>query len=286
MSWSRRTRSGQQDPADIVEVGLRETSVLRDGRWLAARAARSTRRHAHDAAGSDPRGARRRCLRRQSPAAVADAQTDGDRQPRTQRTLTPAGETEVNYYDGGTLTQSTRIPADSVFNTSGRGSGGGGVAQPCFEFSWFVTEPNPNAVVDPVTSAVVDATTGLPTTPDHVGGGASAVDGVDLSGGGPDGHVDPGESGRDRCGRCGAERGTRGHELGPTGSGRSTSRTTIRWRRRRDASTFAAATHPATQVVSTPGSCVTSTCRWPTRSGTRWCAWGSCGGWCSCRRSG
>ena len=54
-----------------------------------------------------------------------------------------------------------------MFNTSGRGSGGGGVAQPCFEFSWFVTEPNPNAVVDPVTSAVVDATTGLPTTPDQ-----------------------------------------------------------------------------------------------------------------------
>ena len=41
------------------------------------------------------------------------------------------------------------------------------MAQPCFEFSWFVTEPNPNAVVDPVTSAVVDATTGLPTTPDQ-----------------------------------------------------------------------------------------------------------------------
>ena len=38
-----------------------------------------------------------------------------------------------------------------MFNTSGRGSGGGGVPQPCFDFSWFVTEPNPNAVVDPVT---------------------------------------------------------------------------------------------------------------------------------------
>jgi hypothetical protein len=99
-------------------------------------------------------------------SSAALAQTDGFGRPRTQRTLSPAGETEVNYYSGGTLTQSTRIPADSVFNTSGRGFGGG-VAQPCFEYSWFVTEPNPNAVVDPVTSAVVDATTGLPTTPDQ-----------------------------------------------------------------------------------------------------------------------
>ena len=86
---------------------------------------------------------------------------------QVQRTLSPAGETEVNYYDGGTLTSSTRIPSDSVFNTSGRGSGGGGVPQPCFDFSWFVTEPNPNAVVDPVTSAVVDVATGLPTTADR-----------------------------------------------------------------------------------------------------------------------
>lgn len=95
------------------------------------------------------------------------APIDGASQPQTQRTLSPAGETEVNYYDGGTLTQSTRIPADSAFNTTGRGSGGGGVAQPCFEYSWFVTEPNPNAVIDPVTSELIDATTGLPTTPDQ-----------------------------------------------------------------------------------------------------------------------
>ena len=128
---------------------------------------RSTPERADDACG---RRIARRCSSAvvvvAAPAAVA-AQIDGDRPPQTQRTLSPAGETEVNYYSGGTLTQSTRIPADSVFNTSGRGSGGGGVAQPCFEFSWFVTEPNPNAVVDPVTSAVVDATTGLPTTPDQ-----------------------------------------------------------------------------------------------------------------------
>ena len=91
----------------------------------------------------------------------------GDTQPKVERTLTPAGETEVNYFDGGTLTQSTQIPSNSMFNTSGRGSGGGGVPQPCFEFSWSLTEPNPNAVVDPVTSELVDASSGLPTTPNR-----------------------------------------------------------------------------------------------------------------------
>src|SRR6476646_1410875 len=100
-------------------------------------------------------------------SSTALAQNDGLGKPRTQRTLSPAGETEVNYFDGGTLTHSTRIPADSAFNTAGRGSGGGGVAQPCFEYSWFVTEPNPNAVIDPVTSELIDATTGLPTSADQ-----------------------------------------------------------------------------------------------------------------------
>ena len=79
----------------------------------------------------------------------------------------PVGETEVHYFNNGVMTHETRIPGDSMFNTSGRGSGGGGVPQPCFDYSWFVTEPNPNAVVDPVTLAVVDVVTGLPTTPDR-----------------------------------------------------------------------------------------------------------------------
>lgn len=99
-----------------------------------------------------------------TPDAVA-GQIDGDR-PRTERTLSPAGETEVNYFDGGTLTNSTRIPADSAFNTTGRGAGGGGAAQPCFApFSWFTEEPNPNAVVDEVTGVLVDVVTRLPTAP-------------------------------------------------------------------------------------------------------------------------
>src|SRR5215210_4555094 len=98
---------------------------------------------------------------------TAIAQWDGPSEPKVQRTLSPAGETEVNYYDSGMLTSSTRIPSDSVFNTSGRGSGGGGLPQPCFAFSWVLMEPNPNAVVDPVTSAVVDVVTGLPTTPER-----------------------------------------------------------------------------------------------------------------------
>ena len=75
---------------------------------------------------------------------------DGRSQPQVERRLSPAGETEVNYFNNGVMTHETRIPGDSMFNTSGRGSGGGGVPQPCFDFSWFVTEPNPNAVVDPV----------------------------------------------------------------------------------------------------------------------------------------
>jgi hypothetical protein len=95
------------------------------------------------------------------------AQYDGPSRPKVERRLSPAGETEVNYLNNGVMTHETRIPSDSVLNTSGRGSGGGGVAQPCFNFSWFVTEPNPNAVVDPVTLTIVDVTTGLPTTPDR-----------------------------------------------------------------------------------------------------------------------
>src|SRR5438046_387872 len=95
----------------------------------------------------------------------ASAQWDGPSRPSVQRPLTPAGETEVNYFSGGTLTSSTRIPSDSTFNTSGRGSGGGGVAQPCFApFSWFTEGPNPNAVVDEATGAVVDAVSRQPTT--------------------------------------------------------------------------------------------------------------------------
>ena len=173
--------------------------------------------------------------------------------PQTQRTLTPAGETEVNYYSGGTLTQSTRIPADSVFNTSGRGSGGGGVAQPCFEFSWFVTEPNPNAVVDPVTSAVVDATTGLPTTPDQsveVRQPSTAWIYREVV---PTGTWTPEQQGVIDAADVALSDGTRGHELAPTGSGRCTSRATIRWRRRRDASRFAAAARPATAGGFDPG---------------------------------
>src|SRR6478609_9256449 len=62
----------------------------------------------------------------------AEAQFNGATQPETQHALTPAGETEVNYFSGGSLTHSTQIPADSAFNTSGRGAGGGGAAQPCY----------------------------------------------------------------------------------------------------------------------------------------------------------
>lgn len=94
------------------------------------------------------------------------AQTDGFGKPQTQRTLTPAGETEVNYFNGGTLTSSTRIPSDSAFNTTGRGAGGGGVPQPCYApFRWYTEESNPNAVTDEVTGELVDAVTRLPTTP-------------------------------------------------------------------------------------------------------------------------
>jgi hypothetical protein len=98
--------------------------------------------------------------------ASASAQRDGTTQPQTQRALTPAGETQVNYFSGGSLTHSTQIPSDSAFNTTGRGSGGGGVAQPCYApFSWFTDEPNPNAVIDEMTGALVDAATREPTTP-------------------------------------------------------------------------------------------------------------------------
>src|SRR4051812_25925981 len=94
------------------------------------------------------------------------AQVRGDTQPSTQRTLSPAGETEGNYFSGGTLTHSTQIPSDSAFNTMGRGSGGSGVAQPCYPpFSWLSEEPNPNAVVDEATGGLVDVVTRQPTTP-------------------------------------------------------------------------------------------------------------------------
>ena len=80
--------------------------------------------------------------------------------------LSPAGETEVNYFSGGSLAHSTRIPSDSAFNTTGRGAGGGGVPQPCYApFRWYTEEPNPNAVIDEVTGELVDAVTRLPTTP-------------------------------------------------------------------------------------------------------------------------
>jgi hypothetical protein len=96
----------------------------------------------------------------------ASAQRDGISQPATQHTLTPAGETEVNYFSGGSLTHSTQIPTASAFNTTGRGAAGGGAAQPCFApFTWSTEEPNPNAVTDPTTGGLIDSTTGLPTTP-------------------------------------------------------------------------------------------------------------------------
>src|SRR5215218_3892552 len=97
---------------------------------------------------------------------TAGAQTDGLGRSQTQHRLTPAGETEVNYYSGGSLTQSTRIPSGSAFNTTGRGSGGGGAAQPCFApFTWSTEEPNANAMTDPETGGLIYALSGLPTTP-------------------------------------------------------------------------------------------------------------------------
>jgi hypothetical protein len=87
-------------------------------------------------------------------------------EPVVQRPLAPVGQTVVNYFNNGVLTSETRIPGDSKFNTSGAGSGGGGTPQPCFNYFWFQQEPNPNAVIDPQTHALVDNVTRLPTTPD------------------------------------------------------------------------------------------------------------------------
>ena len=101
----------------------------------------------------------------------------------------------------GGLTQSTRIPADSVFNTSGRGSGGG---------AWRSRASSSRGSSRSRTRTLRRSGDvgggrrhdGVADDSGSVGGGASAVDGVDLSGGGPDGHVDP-EQQQDRCRRRG-----------------------------------------------------------------------------------
>ena len=77
-------------------------------------------------------------------ATPAFAQIDGPTQPVVQRPLSPVGETEVRYFNDGVLTSETRIPGDSLFNTSGAGSGGAGVVQPCYTFTWSQVEPNPH----------------------------------------------------------------------------------------------------------------------------------------------
>lgn len=101
--------------------------------------------------------------------STATAQYGAGSQTTRQVTLTPAGETEVNYFDGGTLTNSTRIPSGSAFNTTGRGSGGGGAPQPCnpdgAPFIWYTEEANSPPIVDPVTGAQTDAATGQPWNP-------------------------------------------------------------------------------------------------------------------------
>ena len=69
----------------------------------------------------------------------------------TQRTLSPAGETRVGYYSDGMLSIETRIPGDSMFHTSGRGSGGAGQPTPCDIYDWYQDEANPAAgTIDPV----------------------------------------------------------------------------------------------------------------------------------------